>query len=342
MDSARILLIRTSALGDVIHALPVLTALRRNLPQARIGWLVEEAYLPLLEAHPDLDETIPVRLRAWRNRPFSVSTWEGLRTFLRQLEAFHPDIVLDLMGNHKSGILAALTMSDRRIGLARAFRREPSSAIWINEPMQPDGSHAVDRMLSLLGALGISTKSIDFGEKALREALGLEARESQPRAPQIVIHPGAGWVNKRYPPSQWGRVAKILHDRADIQTRVISTESERVLVEEIEQTSSGSAVGVSAPELRSLASELDRATLVMGGDTGPIHLAHALGREVLCVMGPTDPKRNGPYGAEENVVWHSLPCSFCHRRYGNPQRCMLDLAPETVAERAIDLLEENT
>lgn len=341
MDPTRILLIRTSALGDVIHALPVLTALRRNLPQARIGWLVEEAYLPLLQSHPDLDETIPVRLHAWRKRPLSRSTWEGLRRFLGQLEAFHPDIVLDLMSNHKSGVLAALTMSDRRIGIERAFRREPSSAIWINESIQPDGTHAVDRMFSLLGALGISGQSIDFGAEKLRQALGVDSRESRSAAPQIVIHPGAGWVNKRYPPSQWGRVTKILYDRTGLQTRVISTESERYLAEEIERTSSGSATGVSAPNLRSLASELDRATLVMGGDTGPIHLAQALGRTVLCVMGPTDPKQNGPYGAEENVVWHPLPCSFCHQRYKTSQKCMLDLAPETVADRAIQILEQS-
>ncbi len=341
MDSTRILLIRTSALGDVIHALPVLTALRRNLPEARIGWLVEEAYLPFLQSHPDLDETIPVRLREWRKRPLSGSTWEGLRKLFGQLEAFHPDIVLDLMGNHKSGVLAALTMSDRRIGLAKSFRREPSSAIWINEPIQPDGDHAVDRMLSLLKGVGLSAPSIDFGAEKLRQTLGVDSRQSPAGEPRIVVHPGAGWVNKRYPPNHWGRVTKILYDRTGVQTRVISTESERFLAEEIERTSSGSATGVSAPDLRSLASELDRATLVMGGDTGPIHLAHALGRSVLCVMGPTDPKRSGPYGAEQNVVWHPLPCSFCHKRYPTTQKCMLDLAPEIVADRAVEIFEQS-
>ncbi len=339
MASTRILLIRTSALGDVIHALPVLTALRRNLPEARIAWLVEEAYVPLLQSHPDLDEVIPVRLRDWRKRPISRSTWSGIRAFLKQLENYRAEIVLDLMGNHKAGILAALTMSDRRIGLARRFRREPSSAIWISESIRPSGEHTVDRMLSLLEALGLPEQPVDFGPEKLRTALGVATDLSNLDPPRIVVHPGAGWPNKRYPPDRWGVVAKILHERTGLRTRVISTESEVELARAIERTSSGAAKVVSAPDLSSLAAELLSATLVMGGDTGPIHLAHALGRTVLCLMGPTDPARNGPYGAIENALWHPLPCSFCYKRYQDAQTCMLELTPEVVADRALDLLE---
>jgi heptosyltransferase-1 len=338
MASTRILLIRTSALGDVIHALPVLTALRRNLPKARIAWLVEDAYVPLLQSHPDLDEVIPVRLRDWRKRPLSPSTWRGIRAFLNQLESYRAEIVLDLMGNHKAGILAALTMSDRRIGLDRRSRREPSSAIWISESIRPSGDHTVDRMLSLLAVLGLPEQPVDFGPEKLLTALGVSTDISNLESPQIVIHPGAGWPNKRYPPDQWGAVARILHQRTGLRTRVISNESDIELARAVERASSGAATEFSAPDLSSLATELSGAALVMGGDTGPIHLAHALGRTVLCLMGPTNPARNGPYKAIENALWHPLPCSFCYKRYQDAQTCMLDLTPEVVAERALNLL----
>ena len=342
MDTPKVLIIRTSALGDVVHSLPVLTALRRGLPEAKIAWLVEDAYLPLLRHHPDLDVTIPVRLRAWRKRPLSPATWRELRDLMRRLDSFQPDVVLDLMGNHKAGLLGALTMSDRRIGLAREYRREPSSAIWISESVAAEGPHSVDRMLSLLQALDLPRQPVDFGAAKLASALDLPSRKSGDRlliSGPIVIHPGAGWENKRYPPDHWGRVAAILRDRARLETRVISTPAEADLARETVAASSGAAQETSAPDLRTLATELRGASLVMAGDTGPVHLAHALGTAVLCLMGPTDPEKSGPYGKPEYALWHALPCSFCHRRYAKMQKCMLDLDPEMVADRALSILE---
>jgi len=338
MDTPKVLIIRTSALGDVVHSLPVLTALRRGLPGARIAWLVEDAYLPLLRHHPDLDETIPVRLRDWRKCPLSPETWRGLRDLMRRLDSFQPDVVLDLMGNHKAGLLAALTMSDRRIGLAREYRREPSSALWISESVAAEGAHSVDCMLSLLQALDLPRKPVDFGAAKLARALDLPSPEDEPATGAVVIHPGAGWENKRYPPDHWGRVAEILRDRARLETRVISTPAEADLARQTLEASSGAAHEISAPDLRTLATELRGASLVLAGDTGPVHLAHALGTAVLCLMGPTDPEKSGPYGKPEYALWHALPCSFCHRRYAKMQKCMLDLDPEIVADRALSIL----
>ena len=158
----RVLIVRTSAMGDVVHALPVLTALRRHLPEAKIGWVVEESMAPLLQGHPDLDELLVVRLRHWR-RSLAAQTLSEMRSFLSTLNCFAPDAVLDLMGNHKAGVISALTLADRRIGFARTSRREPSSAIWNNEPLVPRGVHAVDRMLSLLDALDLPAEPADFG-----------------------------------------------------------------------------------------------------------------------------------------------------------------------------------
>jgi len=329
----RILIVRTSALGDVVHALPVLTALRRHLPQARIGWVVEEAMAPVLAGHPDLDELIPVRLRHWGKQPFTRRTVRELAAFLGALDRFAPEVTLDLMGNHKAGVISALTLCDRRIGAARRFRREPSSAVWISDSVVPRGEHAVDRMLSLLDGLELPAEPADFGpDKIFRGEIPV------PPEPFILIHPGAGWPNKIYPPERWGEVARRLREATGLPALVALARGEEKLAAAIEAASGGAARAVAAPDLPTLAALLRQARLVLGGDSGPTHLAHALGTPILMVMGPTDPERNGPYGAPERAIWRRLPCSFCHRRFAETKACLLEIPADRVAQRAAELL----
>lgn len=333
----RILLIRTSALGDVVHCLPVLTALRRHLPEAKIGWVVEGAMAPVLAGHPDLDELLVVRLRAWRKRLFSEPTRREAAAFRDALDRFAPNVTLDLMGNHKAGFLSALTLCDRRIGPARPWRREPSSAFWISEPVEVRGTHAVDRALSLLDALGIPPEPADFGgEKIFRdEPEGVFLPE--PEEPFLLIHPGAGWPSKRYPPERWGEVARRLREATGLLTWVPVAPGEEGLAAAAE-AAGGGAVRTMPADLPTLAALLRRARLVMGGDSGPTHLAHALRTPVLMLMGPTDPARHGPYGAPERALFKLLPCSFCYRRFDETKACLLDIPADRVADRAIELL----
>lgn len=329
-----ILLIRTSALGDVVHCLPVLTALRRHLPQAKIGWLIEGAMAPVLEGHPDLDALLTVRLRPWRKKPFSAETRAEVAGFLRALDRFAPDVTLDLMGNHKAGFLAALTQSDRRIGLGRPWRREPSSSFWISEPVAPRGVHAVDRALSLLDALGLPPEPADFGGgKIFRQE-----QDGMPSEPFALIQAGAGWASKRYPPERWGEAARLLRERTGLPTLVPVARGEEALAAGVEAAGGGAARTVPAGDLPTLAALLRRARLVMGGDSGPTHLAHALGTPVLMLMGPTDPARHGPYRAPERALWKDLPCGFCYRRFDEPRPCLATIPPGVVAARAEALL----
>ena len=328
----KILLIRTSALGDVVHCLPVLTALRRHLPQAKIGWVVEGSIAPVLAGHSDLDELLVVRLRAWRKKPFSRETLRELAVFRDALDRFGPDVTVDMMGNHKAGVLSALTLCDRRIGPALP-RREPSSAFWINEPVEVRGMHAVDRALSLLDAFGLPREPADFGgEKIFRDPPG-----NVPEPPYLLIHPGAGWVSKRYPPERWGEVARRLREATGLLTWVPIAPGEERLATEVE-AAGGGAVRTMPADLPTLAAMLRGASLVLGGDSGPTHLAHALGTPVLMLMGPTDPVRHGPYGAPERALWKLLPCSFCYRRFDETKACLLDIPAERVAEKAVELL----
>ncbi len=335
MARAAILIVRTSALGDVVQALPVLNALRRLLPEARVGWVVEAAFAPLLQGHPDLDEVIEVRLREWRRRPLSRRTWRQVGEFLGRLDGFAPQVVLDLMGNHKAGLISAVTLADRRLGLARAWRREPSSAIWLSDTVPARGAHAVDRMLSVLDGLDLPREAADFGPAGLPAApLPGELREG----PFAVVLPGAAWENKRYPPGWWGEVASLLAADPGLPTLVAAGPGEEDLADGVVTAAGGAAEGLPVLGLPELATLLRRASLVLGGDTGPLHLAHALGVPVCCVMGPTDPERHGPYGAPERVVFQLLPCSFCHRRLEGVKACLLELPPEEVARRARRIL----
>jgi lipopolysaccharide heptosyltransferase I len=360
LEHARILLVRTSSLGDVVHSLPVLAALRRHLPGARIGWVVEEAYAPLLAGHPDLDQLIVVRLRHWGSRPWRARTLGEIASFVAALDRFAPQVVLDLMGNHKAAAIAALSLAPRRIGHARAGRREPSSAFWLSERVPVDGSHAVDRALSLLDALGLPREPAEFGgHKLFRATTGPAAAVPGPAAPPFaLLHPGAGWGNKAYPPAWWGEAARRLHAATGIRTRVAAAPGEEALAAAVVAAAGGgspaapgggspaapgggsgpAAEVVAAPDLPALAALLRAAALMLGGDTGPTHLAHALGTPVLMVMGPTDPERHGPYGAPERALYRRLPCSFCYRRFDEAKACLLELPPERVAERAAVLL----
>jgi lipopolysaccharide heptosyltransferase I len=340
LSQPRILIVRTSALGDIVHSLPVLTALRRNLPQARIGWVVEEAMAPLLDGHPDLDELLTVRTRAWRRRPLSPTTWGEMGRFWGRLERFAPEIVFDLMGNHKAGILAALTLADRRIGLDRASRREPSSAIWISEPIPARGQHVVDQTLSLVEALGCPIEPADFaGEKLLSQAPAAALRFLADKPTRyLLIHPSTGWDNKCYPPAAWGELARLMGREPGIDSWVAVGPNEGDAARQVVAASGGHARAVSAPNLAFLAALHRRAQLVLGGDTGPVHLAHALGAPVLCLMGPTAPDRNGPYSDRQRSLSLQLVCSFCYKRFDEIKPCLRQLSPERVAARARTLL----
>jgi heptosyltransferase-1 len=340
----RILLIRTSALGDVVHCLPVLSALRSALPEARIAWVVEDLFAPLLEGHPDLDEVIPVRLRAWRKCALAGDTRRELFRFVRRLRGFRADVAVDLMGNHKAGSIARLSGAARRIGASKDDRRERSSALWIDEPVPVRGVHAVDRALATVAPLlprAGELPAADFGGDKILPGTGMgSSAEDGDDEPFVLVHPGAGWGNKVYPPERWGAVARGLAERSGGGTRVALSPSkpEREMAEVIVASAGGAALPVEAAGLDTLVCLSRRARLVLGGDSGPIHLAHALGTPVLSVMGPTDPARHGPYGVPASALAHPLPCSYCYRRFEGTKACLLEIPAAAVLERSIDIL----
>ncbi len=338
-----VLIIRTSAMGDVVHSLPVLTALRRAWPRAKIGWVVEKAFAPLLAEHPDIDELIVVRLREWRKHPGSPAVWREMAAARAAMRRFAPDVALDLMGNHKGGLIAFSSGAPRTLGATRRFRREASSALWINEPVTVTGTHAVDRALAVLAGLGpeLADGSVDFGGEKILPRIPEDARAflSQRSRPIVTIQAGAGWGNKTYPAAWWGAVASQLRERADVSVWVPIAPGEEHLASAVVEASDGAARSVDATAFAFLVALLRASRLVLGGDTGPIHLAHAVGTPVLCLIGPTDPERNGPYRAGQNVMFKPLPCSYCYKRYNEAKACLLNLSPREVAASALTILQ---
>jgi heptosyltransferase-1 len=333
----RILLIRTSSLGDIVHCLPALRALRRHLPQAHIGWVVEDVFAPLLARDPDLDSILTVGLRRWRRAPLATATLRDLRASLGQLTEFGPDVVLDLMGNHKAGALAAITSCDRRIGLAAHLRRERSSAAWLSEWVETRGDHAVERALAVAAALGVPDRFCGFGPEKIRLAAA-DAPGADPADPYFVIHPGAAWASKRYPAERWGRVAAALAARSSRRVLISAGPGEEGLAGEVERASGGAARRAVAPDLPRLVRLLAGADLVAGGDTGPLHLAHALAVPTLFLHGPTDPATHGPYGAPERVVTgRGAVCGSRASAVRAGPTAGVDVAESVVVERALAL-----
>ena len=338
----RVLLVRTSAMGDIIHCLPFLSALRRRLPDAEVAWVVEKVWAPILRGHPDIDELIPVRTKAWRRRPLSADTRSEVGTALASIRGFRADIAFDLMGNHKGALLARASRAPRIVGAAAACRRERSSARWMKETVHVDGEHAVDQALGLLAALGDEAPvEADFeGHKLLVDPpepaeIFLQGRGDRP---MVLIQSGAGWANKIYPLAWWAQVARDL-DAAGYDVWLPTAPGEEHLAAVIAEISGGKARTVDATDFAFLAALIRASALFLGGDTGPVHLAHALGTPVLSIIGPTDPARNGPYGAPERVLFHPLPCSYCYKRFDGPRACLLSIPPARVTEKALELLD---
>jgi len=327
-DPERILLVRTSALGDVVHALPVLAALRRRYPHARLAWAVDEAFAPLLAGHAQIDRLFAVPLRRWR-RARGGAAGEALR-FARELRGFAADVAVDLMGNHKGALLARLSGAKRRVGFARAARREPSSALWVNERVDVGQAHAVEQGRALLAPLDAADGPVDFAPDAI--ACG---RDRVPPGDYVYLHPGAAWANKRYPAARWGEAAAEVAARTGLAVLVGASPGEEALADEVAAAGRGAARPLPAPTLAELAGAVRGARLVLAGDTGAVHLARAFGRRVVAVHGPTDPARHGPWGDPEGVVVRRLACSFCHQRMEGAKSCLELVAPGEIAARAV-------
>lgn len=333
----KILLIRTSALGDVVMALPVLRTLRAAYPKARIDWAVEETSAPILENNPDLSHALILRTRKWRRR-LGLSALIEMTATIRQLRRNNYDVTIDLQGLIKSGFMARITGAPLRIGYHRSRCREPFSAHFNNLHVQTRaGTHIVDQQLELLRPLGITEPDRRFllcvrkeDEQAGQEFL---SRIGFANGALIVINPGAAWPTKRWDPANYAALARRIVD--ELGCAVVVTwggETEGSEAAAIVRKAGRGAFLAPSTDIRQLTALLRQCRIFVGGDTGPLHIAAALGLPSVALFGPSDPVRNGPYGNCSRILHTPLPCSGCYRRQCPDPICMSSIRVEEVFE----------
>jgi lipopolysaccharide heptosyltransferase I len=314
----RILIVRLGALGDIVHALPVLAAIKNAMPAASVDWLVEEHYASILSIASGLRRRVIVRARRSFEAADSVS-FGGLLGYWQAasfLRAQKYDAALDLQGLIKSALWARASGASRVIGFDRASLREPhAAALYTESAAAPDTSHVIGKNLSILAALSITPRGVELPLSPTASAVTHAAIEDAGGARRyIVINPGAAWPNKRWPPERFGALAASLRDRTGLRSLVTWGPAERELADSVVHAASGAATAAPATSVSDLAVLMRDAALVVSGDTGPLHIAAAMGTPLVGLYGPTWPQRNGPWDPDDIVISRADVCVCHHKR----------------------------
>lgn len=372
----RILIIRLSALGDIIHALPLLAALRGRFPGAHIGWLVEPAGVQLLKGHPLIDALHVFPKKAWRE-DMRACLRGPLRELVREIRAQHYEIALDVQGLTKSAAWGWLARAPRRIGFGGAESRELSGLLATERVRPPeDLRHVIQRNLALLEPLGIPlappekiVSPVHLPEAAKAKAAQIldsladvgEGSVGGASRPFVILNPGAGWATKVWAPERYGRLARILIDRFQARIAVAWGPGEQPLVcqtllaagaarneAEVDFDAATVPPGPGVYPLPptsfiELGAVIARSCLFVGGDTGPTHLAAALGVPTVSMMGPLDARRNGPFGSCCVTIQHGVPrkAPFWrnHRRWCDLRTDLAQVTVEEVLGPCIEVLQ---
>jgi lipopolysaccharide heptosyltransferase I len=334
--TSRIAIVKLSSLGDVIHALPVARALRRRFPDASLTWIVEARELAILRDHPDLDRVIPVDTRRWRRliwRPAGArQVWQKLGRLSTRVRAARFDVAIDLQGLLKSGVLTAYTGAPLRIGFGVGHCRERANALFTNRRVTPPPGavHVVDQYLSLLSALDVPAGPAEFhvpprppAELRMDEFLVERGFKSTDRI--VALNPGAGRADKRWSVRHFRALAERLGTEGGARILLLWGPDEVHMARQIGDGLTSRAILAPPTDLDELTSLLRRVSLMIASDTGPLHLAAAVGTPALGLFGPTSAARNGPYGPRCRAIQ-------------SPDGTMDGLAPDAVFAAAQDLL----
>jgi lipopolysaccharide heptosyltransferase I len=324
----RIALIKPSALGDIVHSLPVLSALRQRFPNAHITWVVNRAYEPLLLGHPDLNATLPFDRGAVRAGWLSALRI-GL-AFARTLRAQDFDLTIDLQGLLRTGLMTLATGALRRVGLAGS--REGSR--WFYTDIIPDpgrgGLHAIERYWRVVAALGAGDRPKTFHLPIAPNAAAWaeQTLHAWPR-PWLMVSAGSRWYTKRWPPGHFADVLQRAQAEFGGTAVFLGGNDERPLAEAICRQLTGPAIDLTGrTSLPQLAAVLACADVMLANDTGPLHLAVALGRPVVAPYTCTKAALTGPYGQADHVVETRVWCAGSYVRRCSRLECMAELSPE--------------
>lgn len=310
----RILVVRMSSLGDVVHTIPVVAALRRALPDAHLDWLVDGRYGELVELVPVVDHVVAARASGR-------SDWRALPGVVRMLRTSRYDVALDLQGLLRSAAIARLSGARRVIGFKPAHLREPMARFLYTEAHEiGQPVHVVEKSLALAGALGARSEKWEFPiseppgatSAAARDLLGMSPTEAF-----VLINPGSAWSSKCWPPERYGALAARLSSEEALRSVITWGPGEEARAQAVADASSGAAMPSPPTSLVDLIAIARAASIVVAGDTGPLHIAAAVGTPVVGVYGPSDPRRNGPWDPLDDVVSPRTGCRCQSSRVGS-------------------------
>jgi heptosyltransferase I len=332
---ARLLIVRLGALGDVVHAIPVAAALRRAFPQARIDWLVSAKHREILDLVPVIDRRLVINDRGGASGGASLAAAVG------ELRRGRYDVAIDLQGLIKSALLARASGAPRVLGFSSRYARERAARLFYTEAHDPgrgglydprETRHVVDINLGVLTLLGITAARAEFpideppseAARAVRERTG---------GRYALLNPGAAWPNKRWPADRLAAVAIDLRERHGLSSVVLWGPGEEDLAAAVAAAAQGAAVASPPTTIADLAALARGAALLVSGDTGPTHIAAAVGTPIVGLYGPTRPARNGPLSPLDVTVSRDAVCQCHHlRRCRLDRMCLLDIdVPEVIA-----------
>lgn len=321
MNAPKILILKFSALGDVVHTLPIAATIRKSLPDSHIVWMVEERFQDLLRGNPHINEVIPLRTKIWRKHWNRKSLAEILGTIkiLRQQKF---DIVLDLHGLLKSGVIARLSGAPARTGFHRKNCKEKINTLFTNTkgPYMAGGLHVVDMYLTILQtALGKMEEAKLFplhvpDEMDKNIAHYFDQNPDLTKRPVIGINPGAGFESKQWDLVRFAELADRISEESECSIILTWGPGEEFKVQQISAHMKQKCWIAPPTSILESIALYKRMALLVSCDSGPLHLAAASGIPTVSIFGPTDPVRNGAYGLNHEVVYKMLSCSFCWKK----------------------------
>lgn len=332
----KILIVKPSSLGDVVHSLPFLHAMNRCFPKAEIHWVIAKGLEALLEGNPMIDKLIIINKDLWKNLLHTGTTLKEIRELFRQLRHEKYDMVVDLQGLLRSGLITWATHALLRIGFSEA--REGSRFCYTDEVHGGRDIHAVDRYMKIACSLGCETANVTFPFPDLKNDREMADELRSRYGDYIVIVPGARKPANRWPARSFGE----LSSRLSLRTLVVGSPADKELAEEVVSFSRGMALSIAGKtDLRGLISVVRESLFMVSNDTGPMHIAAALGVPVFALFGPADPVRTGPYGKGHYIIRSGAECSPCFRRNCQNPHCMTDISVDTVYERISEFMKSH-
>ncbi len=347
----RILVVRLSAMGDIIHAMPAIAALRVARPELQVGWLVEERWAELLcagrddymaprsELKPLVDFLHVANFKTWRRALLSKETWQAIGSLRRDVREMHYDLTLDLQGAIRSALAANAAGASRRIGSSQP--REAPASLFYTRRVAPRGAHVVEQALAIVSE--VAGRELQYVQPAFpvdpaAEKWAAELQCGLDGKPIAILNPGAGWGAKCWPAESFGTVARALAQRG-MAVVVNHGPGEEPLAAAVRESSGNAAVPVKC-SIGELIALTRRAGIFVGGDTGPMHLAAALRVPVVALFGPTRPDRNGPYGTR-SIVLRNPESVYNTTHTDRPDVGLSLIEPQAVIEAADQLLGES-